>query len=92
MPVQEAFFSDLRFGPSVVRFDGTVIEIFRGIETFRYHRALVMVQPIEGPDRKGIYRVTLATREKGAGVYTLTLDQTGLDHVAPVIAAIHTAG
>jgi hypothetical protein len=90
--VQEALFSDLRFGPSVVRFDGTVIEVFRGIETFRYHRALVMAQPVEGPDRKGTFRVTLVTREKGAGVYTLTLDQTGLDQVALVLAAVHAAG
>jgi len=90
--MHEAYFYDLRFGNTVVTFDGSVIDIFYDGYHARHHRYLVAISPLTGPDRKGAYQATLAHRSDGREVFMFSADESNLPRLAPLVAAVQAAG
>jgi hypothetical protein len=88
----EAYFYDLRFGPTVLTFDGRVIEVFYDGYQARHHRYLATLGPLTGPDRKGAYEVRILRRADGHELYMISVDVNGHPQLAPFVAAVQAAG
>jgi hypothetical protein len=91
--LQQLEFTDSVRGPSVVTWDGLVLEVFteQAGSGGRLHARLLHVT-VKGPDRKGRYEVALTTKPGGSGGGT-TLFVSGDDwpDVQPFIEAVAAA-
>lgn len=89
----EALFDDPISGPSLIAFDGRVVELFtfRSSEASRLHVALLAVE-VTGPDKRGNLEVwfTGGPNRKGGG-FRLTVTPDAWPRVQPVVDAAYAA-
>jgi hypothetical protein len=71
----------------IIAFDGRVLEIFEGMlqTQVRCHVKQMKLQ-LEGPDKKGSYRV-IVTTPKGS-TFQLRLDEADLSSAKPILDAV----
>jgi len=89
----EALFDDPISGPSLVAFDGRVVELFtfRSAEANRLHISLMAVE-VNGPDKRGNVEVwfTGGPNRKGGG-FRLTVPPGAWPQVQPIVDAAGAA-
>ena len=89
----EALFEDPISGPSLVAFDGRVVELFtfRSSEANRLHVSLLAVD-VQGPDKRGNMEAWLTggPNRRGGG-FRLTVPPAAWPQVQPIVDAAYAA-
>ena len=89
----EARFEDPISGPSLIAFDGRVVELFtlRSAEANRLHISILAVE-VRGPDKRGSFEVwfTGGANRRGGG-FRLTVPSDAWPQVQPIVDAAYAA-
>lgn len=81
-------------GPSVVTFDGQVVEWFHSTldPQWRFHLAVKTIGRVEGPSKRGLYRMPVIRRDSAQVLTWLDVDEENLARLRPLLDAVWAAG